>query len=81
MTLHTTNLRAAGLPEGAAVNLTLSGSKGALPAAELKRAGAFARGSSDAFQLVGPGECGTARLASLLMSLFTYQLLYRGLVI
>lgn len=68
VTLHTSNLRAAGLPEDAAVSLALSGSKGALPAAELKRAGAFARGSSDAFQLVGPGECGTARLASTLSS-------------
>ena len=56
LTLHTSNLGGAGLAGGASVSLVLAGARGALPRAQLLRAGAFARGAQDVFELVGPGE-------------------------
>ncbi len=55
VTVHTSNMRAAGLPDGSAVSLVLAGSKGTLPRSQLKRAGAFLRSQQDVFQLTGPG--------------------------
>lgn len=55
ITVHTSNVRAAGPQGGLGVSIVLAGNKGSLPRSQLKQAGAFGRSQQDTFQVVGPG--------------------------